>query len=59
MVDGHCEDPTHKPEVLQVMLIALARVRVDLQRVVITRERGESVSNLLYTLSNLISVYSQ
>ena len=39
MVDSHAHDTTYEPEVLQMMLIAETRVRVDLEGVVITGER--------------------
>ena len=42
VIDGHPHNTTDEPEVLQMMLIAEARVRIDLKCVVVpTEERRE------------------
>lgn len=38
VIDSHPHDTTDKPEVLQMMLVAEARVRIDLKSVVVPRE---------------------
>lgn len=43
VIDSHPHDATDEPKVLQMMLVAEARVRVDLKCVVVPREakKGE------------------
>ena len=54
VVDGHAHDPTYEPKVLQMMLVAEARVWVDLESVVITggREGGRSHSELVKVVTS-------
>ena len=41
MVDSHAHDSTYESEVLQMMLIAKTRIRIDLKSVVVTGGKGE------------------